>query len=121
MLAVIAMARWTLACIAADSGVRRAMILVRSSFAIRHFPLPAGIWETLRRTRLHAPQGATFLSTARMAHLPSEACTTEFRRRPASRSVALAAQAYKNLSSAAGISLDVDQEPEPVLRTTLHS
>jgi hypothetical protein len=37
-LAVIAIARLTLASISADSGVLLGIILVRSSFAIRYFP-----------------------------------------------------------------------------------
>src|SRR5579872_405229 len=40
-LAVIAIARLTLATMAADSGVLLGIILARSSFAIRYFPLGA--------------------------------------------------------------------------------
>src|ERR1700678_350370 len=41
-LAVIAIARLTLAATAADSGVRLGIIVVRSSFAIRYFPPSRG-------------------------------------------------------------------------------
>src|SRR5580692_10605903 len=54
-LAVIAMARLTLANMAADSGVLLGIILVRSSFAIRYFPR-----VVVERTSRHATAVSRF-------------------------------------------------------------
>jgi hypothetical protein len=53
-LAVIAIARLTLADIAADSGVLLAIILVRSSFAIRYFPPTSGSFRPLSRRQVQS-------------------------------------------------------------------
>jgi hypothetical protein len=54
---VIAIARLTSADIAADSGVLRAMILVRSSFATRYFPPTSGSFSRFPDDKFKASMG----------------------------------------------------------------